>query len=80
MVGVTLSMPKYDVKCESCEFVEEIEHKMSEDHPPCSECGSKVYTYFPHGTVLNAPKLVGGGWTRKIRKEKPVTYTTKEDM
>lgn len=67
-------MPKYDIKCEECSYITEVEHKITEEHPPCDSCGGVMRTYFPVGTVLAPAKLVGSGWTRKIKKDKPVEY------
>lgn len=70
-------MAKYDVKCDTCGHIEEQEHGMMEDHEPCSKCGGKVSTYF--GTAP-AATFKGAGWTRKIKKDKPVEYKTRDDL
>jgi len=58
-------LPKYDVKCDECDEVTEVTHRISEDHPPCTECGGKVSTYFPMGTKLAKTQFKGSGWACK---------------
>lgn len=55
-------MPKFDVKCEVCGLENEITRKISEDNPPCNQCGGKTKTFFPMGTKLNNTQFKGKGW------------------
>ena len=58
-------MPTYQVRCTTCEHTTEVVHRMSEDHPPCSECGKELKTYFPMGTQLPKTQFKGTGWACK---------------
>ena len=55
-------MPTYDVKCKECDLIYEISHRITENHPPCKECGSLVQTH-----ILSPPGISfkGAGWTPK---------------
>ena len=62
-------MASYDVKCKNkdCEMSKvttEIKKKMSEDYPPCAECGSEVESVFQTTTAV---VFKGGGWCKKRR-------------
>jgi putative FmdB family regulatory protein len=61
-------MPTYDTKCEKCELVQEVVHRMSEDHPPCKECGGKLYTYFAPDSKFTKVVFKGKGWADKERR------------
>ena len=53
-------MPIYDYQCDSCNDVQEVQHKMSESGPDtCAACGKG-----PMKKILSAPAfmLKGGGW------------------
>lgn len=56
----------YEVKCTECGEIYEVSHRMSEDHPPCKECGGKLNTYFSR-----APKFIlkGDNWAGKDANE-----------
>lgn len=47
-------MPTYDYRCVNCNGVFEATHRMSDDQPPCPQCGGtaeRVFLYAPavHG-------------------------------
>lgn len=61
-------MPLYNTKCKECNKADTCSHPMSQDHPPCGECGGERET-----VILSAPKVImkGGGWAYKeIREER----------
>jgi putative FmdB family regulatory protein len=63
-------MPSYDYKCQEDECQHEFlaVHKMSEDKPPCPECGSQVGRFYKPSS-MSAPILKGKGWTgQKLTK------------
>ena len=49
-------MPLYDYKCPECEIRFEVSHGMSEDAPPCPECGHET----PQRVITAAPKYAKG--------------------
>ena len=57
---------KYNVKCINCEAIYEVEHPMSESHPPCKKCGGKLGTY-----ITTPPKFIlkGDNWSSKEARE-----------
>lgn len=59
---------QYQVKCNDCGLVYEDEHKMSEDHKPCPECGGEGGTYIPMGADLKF-EFKGSGWAAKEIKD-----------
>jgi putative FmdB family regulatory protein len=60
-------MPKYDTKCTECGSEKEIDKRMSEDYPPCSECGGELKTHFKTAPAFS---LKGSGWACKDVKKK----------
>jgi len=50
---------KYDYKCPTCDKLHEIEKRISEDKPPCPECGGELQSYFAESQDFIR---VGDGW------------------
>lgn len=49
-------MPAYNYKCPSCEHRFEARHSMSEDAPPCPNCGHAAV----QRVIVSAPSVAGG--------------------
>jgi putative FmdB family regulatory protein len=49
-------MPLYDYRCPNCEARFEAKHGMSEDAPPCPECGHPDVKR----VITSAPSVAGG--------------------
>lgn len=49
-------MPLYDYKCPECDHRFEAQHRISEDAPPCPECGHVDV----QRVITSAPSIAGG--------------------
>lgn len=52
-------MPRYDVRCASCQREWEIQRGMNQPNPPCPDCGGAVEQRPSAGTHFT---LRGPGW------------------
>jgi putative FmdB family regulatory protein len=55
-------MPIYEYRCEKCEKVFEIQHRMSESKTVCEECGGALERLISR----TAFQFKGGGWYKDL--------------